>query len=252
MIIYLILPAFNEEESLPNLLGRFSALPATQRDHLKIFVVNDGSTDATKTVAQTAAAGLDLTILDHPQNLGLGQAVQTGIQAAIRQGGPEDVMVLMDADDTHDPRLVPLLAQAIVQGADIAIASRFVAGGDDSTAPPLRRLLSRGAALCFKTVLPLDREIHDFTSGFRAYRLSILERAVKHWGERLIEERGFACMVELLLKLRYCHPQIVEVPFQLQYNRKLSTSKIKVLRTILQYLKLALRDRISPPPYHQL
>ena len=73
-----------------------------------------------------------------------------------------------------------------------------------------------------------------------------------HWGERLIVERGFACMVELLLKLRYCNPVIVEVPLVLEYDRKQSPSKIRILRTIMQYLNLAIRDRVSPAPHRKL
>jgi dolichol-phosphate mannosyltransferase len=283
MTIYLVLPAFNEEASLPNLLRRFAALPASHLDKIHIFVINDGSSDGTKRVALENSVGLSLTVVDHPYNMGLGQAVQTGIRTAVdasrdqvarlanqpvaagmgstviqRAGsdiglaGVDDLMIIMDADDTHDPNLVIELAAAIENGADIAIASRFVAGGNDKTAPFFRRLLSRGAAVCFKTVLPIDRRVNDFTSGFRAYRLSMLDRAVNHWGYRLIEENGFACMVELLLKLRFCKPRIVEVPFYLQYDRKLSTSKIRIFRTIMQYLKLAIRDRISPAPTREI
>jgi dolichol-phosphate mannosyltransferase len=80
----------------------------------------------------------------------------------------------------------------------------------------------------------------------------MLKRASAHWGERLIEERGFACMVELLLKLRYCNPVIAEVPLMLEYDRKQSPSKIRILRTIMQYLKLAIRDRVSPAPHRTL
>jgi dolichol-phosphate mannosyltransferase len=132
-------------------------------------------------------------------------------------------------------------------GADLVIASRYVSGGDDSTAPALRRLLSRGAATVFRTMFPLDG-FNDFTSGFRAYRVSLLRRANDHWGERLVEERGFACMVELLLKLRHWSPQIAEVPLVLRYDRKASASKLRIARTIAQYLKLAARDRLVPEP----
>ena len=130
----------------------------------------------------------------------------------------------MDADDTHDPAMIRKMHERIDQGADVVICSRFVAGGDDSTAPPFRRLLSRGAAVTFERMLGLDG-VHDFTSGFRAYRVSLLARAAKHWGERLVEERGFACMVELLLKLRHANPVIAEVPLVLQYDRKLSAQQ---------------------------
>jgi dolichol-phosphate mannosyltransferase len=200
MMINVALPAFNEAESLPNLLARFRALAPDQRAKMRLFVINDGSSDDTEEIARTNATDLDLEVVNHERNMGLGQAVQTGIRAAIANASDGDVFVLMDADDTHDPELILKMVEAISSGADIAIASRFVPGGDDRSAPFFRRILSRGAALCFRAALPVDRTVRDFTSGFRAYRVSLLRRAVEHWGERLVEERGFACMVELLLK----------------------------------------------------
>jgi dolichol-phosphate mannosyltransferase len=171
----------------------------------------------------------------------------TGIISVLQQALDNDVIIVMDADDTHDVQDISSMIDLVNAGADIAIASRFVSGGDDSTAPMFRRMLSRGASLVFKTVLPV-KEIEDFTSGYRAYRVELLRRAVRHWGERLIEEQGFACMVELLLKLRYLHPVIYETPLVLRYDRKQSKSKLKLARTMAQYLRLALRDRLSPEP----
>ncbi len=245
-MIYVALPALNEAESLPNLFRRILNLPSTVRDQLAIFVVNDGSTDSTSSLAKSWSDRLPVTVLDHPVNLGLGQAVQSGIRSVLSVADADDILVIMDADDTHDPALMIELQGAIKKGADIAIASRFVPGGDDSTAPPSRRLLSRGAAICCRAALPVDNAVGDFTSGYRAYRISVLNRAIEHWGDRLIEEKGFACMVELLLKLSYCTPRIEEVPMQLEYNRKQGASKITIFRTIIQYLRLAIRERLSP------
>lgn len=252
MKILVVLPAFNEEESLPNLLSRFESTAQQKDIQFEIYVVNDGSTDNTKELVLSRKSSLSITLLDHEVNRGLGQAVQTGLRKVAQVGGVDDVVVLMDADDTHNPDTAIELAKAVKSGADISIASRFVTGGDDRTAPPFRRLLSRGAAFIFKTVLPVDRAVNDFTSGFRCYRVSVLQRAIGHWGERLIEENGFACMVELLLKLRYTNPVIVEVPLKLQYDRKLGESKIRITRTIFQYLKLAIRDKVSPAPFRVL
>ena len=179
--------------------------------------------------------------------MGLGQAMLTGVQRTVSNAEDQDVIVAMDADDTHDVNLIAEMYERIANGADIAIASRFVEGGSDTTAPPFRRLLSRGASVVFRTVFPLDR-LGDFTSGYRMYRADLMHRAVKHWGERLIEEDGFACMVELLLKLRHWQPVMSEVPMVLRYDRKLSASKLRLMRTLRQYLKLALRDAVTPAP----
>jgi dolichol-phosphate mannosyltransferase len=59
-------------------------------------------------------------------------------------------------------------------------------------------------------------------------------------------------MVELLLKLRHCRPVITEIPLILRYDRKQGASKLRLLRTINQYVKLLVRDRLAPAPYRAL
>lgn len=248
-VAHVVLPAYEEEESLPPLLARLASTARTER--LVVWVVDDGSTDRTADVVRAGHPGLDVRLVAHPVNLGLGQAVQSGLRAALADAGATDFVVVMDADDTHDPALITQLRAALDGGADVVICSRFVPGGDDSSAPALRRLLSRGAATVFRSALRLDG-VHDFTSGFRAYRVDLLDRAARHWGERLVEEQGFACMVELLLKLRHARPVIAEVPLVLHYDRKQSTSKLRLARTLRQYLTLLGRDRLTPAPRHAL
>ncbi len=246
--VHVILPAFNEEESLPNLLRRFAQL---NREHpeldLIIRVIDDGSSDRTAAVAAQPYDALKVRVHSHPKNLGLGQAMLTGVQRTVAWAKANDVIVAMDADDTHDVNLIPKMAVQLADGACISIASRFVDGGCDATAPPFRRLLSRGASVVFHTVFPLEG-IRDFTSGYRMYRAELLNQAVFHWGERLIEENGFACMVELLLKLRHWEPEIQEVPMLLRYDRKMSASKLRLFRTLRQYLVLAIRNAVTPAP----
>jgi dolichol-phosphate mannosyltransferase len=246
---HVVLPAYNEVAALPSLLDRLASL--ARAEEVTVWVVDDGSSDRTAEVASAGVPGLAVRVVRHEVNRGLGQAVRSGLHAVLKVARDGDVVVVMDADDTHDPALVSPLLDQIQAGADIAICSRFVPGGDDSTAPPLRRLLSRAAALLFRHVLRLAG-VRDFTSGFRAYRVAVLERATLHWGERLIEERGFACMVELLLKLRHCDPLITEVPLLLRYDRKAGASKLAVGRTVCQYLVLLVRTRLAPPPYREL
>ncbi|SDD76042.1 glycosyltransferase [Actinokineospora iranica] len=246
---HVVLPAYNEEDSLPPLLLRLAEVARVEK--ITAWVVDDGSADGTARVAAAGAPGLDVRLIRHPVNLGLGQAVQSGLRAVLEAAAADDIVVVMDADDTHDPSLITALRARIAAGADVAICSRFVDGGDDRTAPPVRRLLSRGAALLFHRALRVEG-VRDFTSGFRAYRVSLLARASKHWGERLIEEQGFACMVELLLKLRHCDPVITEVPLLLRYDRKQGASKLRLRRTITQYVKLLVRDRLAPAPYWTL
>lgn len=244
--LHVVLPAYNEAEALPSLLGRFAELELADWN-LRLWVVDDGSADATADIALEATEKMNVVLLQHEQNMGLGQAVLTGLRGALTGSDSGDIIVVMDADDTHDVTLIRDMIARIESGADIVIASRYVQGGDDTTAPAHRRMLSKGAAMVFRTMFPLDG-FTDFTSGYRAYRADLLRAASDHWGERLVEERGFACMVELLLKLRHWRPVIEEVPLVLRYDRKLSASKLRIGKTIGQYLALAARDRLVPAP----
>jgi dolichol-phosphate mannosyltransferase len=242
---HVVLPAYNEAVALPSLFGRLAEVARTEE--LTVWVVDDGSSDDTAAAAENGAPGLDVRLVRHMVNRGLGQAVWSGLRAALVDADQDDIVVVMDADDTHDPALIPRLRAEISRGADVVICSRFVGGGDDTSAPLGRRLLSRSAAVLFRRALRVDG-VRDFTSGFRAYRVGLLDRATRHWGERLIEEEGFACMVELLLKLRHHEPVISEVPLHLRYDRKPGASKLRLGRTVLQYLRLLLRDRLAPAP----
>ncbi|MDQ3403067.1 MAG: glycosyltransferase family 2 protein, partial [Actinomycetota bacterium] len=174
---HVVLPAYNEAESLPPLLRRLADVATTEK--LTVWVVDDGSTDATADTAAAGMPGLDVRLVRHPVNLGLGQAVQSGLRAVLETAALDDIVVVMDADDTHDPALILRLRTEIESGADVAICSRFVDGGDDITAPMFRRLLSRGAAVLFHRALRVEG-VRDFTSGFRAYRVSLLDRASRH------------------------------------------------------------------------
>lgn len=246
--VHVVLPAYNEAAALPRLLRRTAEVELDGR--VTVWVVDDGSSDGTGDCV-AGVRGLDVRLVRHPENLGLGQAVQSGLRAVLAEAAPDHVLVVMDADDTHDPGVIPTLLKEISAGADIVICSRFVDGGDDSTAPRWRRLLSRGATVVLRRALEVEG-VQDFTSGFRAYRVSLLRRAAAHWGERLVEERGFACMVELLLKLRHCDPVVSEIPLKLRYDRKPSPSKLKLGRTLRQYLLLLTRDRLAPVPFRKL
>src|SRR3712207_1066695 len=93
---HLVLPAYNEAASLPPLLERLRDLAAAWGEHMTVWVVDDGSTDGTGHIALQGHAGLDVRVVTHPLNLGLGQAVHSGLRAAIADAGEDDAIVIMD------------------------------------------------------------------------------------------------------------------------------------------------------------
>lgn len=235
-MVWVVLPAYNEEENLPGLLQQLEALG---REDLQVVVVDDGSTDSTAALAQTWAGSLRPQLVRHPRNLGLGRAVDTGLRYVLERASAGDVVVTLDADGSHLPVQIPELVAAVERGADLAIASRYRPGARVQGVPPVRRFLSFGARLLLTTLFPTPG-VRDYTCGFRAYRAELLRKAVERYGDRLLESQGFAVMAELLLKLRPLRPTVEEVPIVLRYDLKRGRSKLPPVRTVRQYLRMIL------------
>lgn len=235
-MVWVVLPAYNEEENLPGLLQQLEALG---REDLQVVVVDDGSTDSTAALAQTWAGSLRPQLVRHPRNLGLGRAVDTGLRYVLERASAGDVVVTLDADGSHLPVQIPELVAAVERGADLAIASRYRPGARVQGVPPVRRFLSFGARLLLTTLFPTPG-VRDYTCGFRAYRAELLRKAVERYGDRLVESQGFAVMAELLLKLRPLRPTVEEVPIVLRYDLKRGRSKLPPVRTVRQYLRMML------------
>lgn len=161
--VLVIVPAYNEEESLPVTLGEL----ARKAPGRSVLVVDDGSRD--HTAREARARGV--AVVSHPVNLGVGAALQTGFRWALRQG--YDIGVQLDADGQHDPAFLEALLEPVVAGAcDVSIGSRYVAR-TAYRAPFTRRL----GMMLFSTVfrLSVGQRITDTTSGFRAYNRPVME-----------------------------------------------------------------------------
>jgi len=241
--VQVILPVYNEGPDLVDLIGEIRRV-LDNTPH-KIIVVDDGSMDGAVTEMEQADLP-DMEILRHPQNRGLGEAVKTGLVAAI-ENDPEGlgIAVVMDADNTHPPDLIPVMLAGIEkQGFDVVIASRFVSGATVEGVTLFRQLMSCGASWLFRLFLPVEN-VRDYTCGYRAYRLAMLKKAFAAYQGNFVTETGFSCMADILLKLHKLGAKFTEVPLQLRYNQKRSISKMKVFATIVQSLRLIAHHRFS-------
>lgn len=238
--VWVVLPAFNEAAGLPRLLDAIEGVDHDRR--WQVVVVDDGSTDGTGAAARARAGRLSVTVLDHASNRGLAAAIRTGLDHACAHAPADAVIVTMDADDTHDPRQIPQMVEAVHGGADIVIASRYRRGARQAGVPLHRAALSAGVGWLLQLRFNLPG-VRDYSCGFRAYRAGIIRQALLAYGPRLIESRGFVVMTELLVKLAPFGPRIVEVPLDLRYDRKVGPSKMPPARTIAGYLRLVLARR---------
>jgi dolichol-phosphate mannosyltransferase len=237
------LPAYNEEIALPRLLARIALLPKSPTETITVVLYNDGSTDATVPIARVWQPRLPLVIIDGVVNKGLGAGLYALVAYAVANADDDDVLVVMDCDDTHDPAQIAAMMARLAEGADIVVGSRYVHGALLRGVPPLRRVTALGAAALFKLIHPV-RGLWDYTCGYRAYRVDILKKAARRYGDRLVAERGFACMAELLLKLNALGARFAEIPLQLRYDQKPTASKMDVGGNVRRLLLLLVRWRL--------
>lgn len=239
--VAVVLPAFNEEKDLPALLSRIQETLVGQSFQYQVIVVDDGSQDRTAAIAEEAASHMPLTLIRHGVNKGLGMGIQTGLSAAMKAA---DAVVVMDSDNTHDPIYVMDMVQKLeTQDVQLVIASRYQPGSQIVGLSAFRKLLSLGCFLLMKTLVPF-RNVRDYSTGFRCYDSGLLRHMAGVYREdKLVEESGFVCMLEVLLKLRAIGAQATEIPYTLRYDLKAGVSKLRIWRTLKRYLFVVGRYR---------
>ncbi len=238
-MIYILLPAYNESETIEDLLREIDSAAPTFVESCRVVLVDDGSMDGTADRVRRHTGPTPVLLLQHERNRGLAGALQTGIAEIVRSGQPGDLVVFMDADLTHSPKLISELRRAVQGDADVVIASRYAEGGQELGVSVFRKLLSHGAAMVYRLALGVDT-VRDFSCGYRMIRWDVLKRTYETWGNRLLEATGFSCTGELLLKvLAHTEPaRLTEIPFVLHYERKRGQSKMPVWKTVLGTLRL--------------
>lgn len=211
--VLVIIPTYNESESLPGVLERLRrAVPDAH-----VLVADDNSPDGTGALADALAAKDDhVHVLHRAGKEGLGKAYLAGFAWGLERG--YDVIVEMDADGSHRPEELPrLLAQ--IPHADVVLGSRWVPGGSVVNWPASRRVLSQGGSLY--TRLALGIPTRDATGGYRAYRAS----ALRALDLGTVESNGYCFQIDLLWRALQRGLVVREVPITF-VEREAGTSKM--------------------------
>jgi Domain of unknown function (DUF3473)/Glycosyl transferase family 2 len=237
--VSVVVPCYNEEQSLPYLANTLRSVVTqgrAQYDFSFVFV-DDCSSDRTWEVLHaTFGAQRNCTFLRHPTNRGVAAAIQTGLEAA-----PSEIVCSMDCDCTYDPHELARMIPLLTDGVDVVTASPYHPEGRVKNVPRWRLFLSRSLSRLYRLVL--RQKLHTYTSCFRVYRRqAVLGVSVKRG--------GFFGVTEMLGRLDLAGRRIVEFPTTLE-ARVLGRSKMRVLGTILGHLGLLaqlVRLRLSPTP----
>lgn len=242
-MIYILLPAFNERKALPKLFNTIEQAFTMAGEEYTVVVVDDGSTDETVKIAQDYAVGMPVIVLQHATNKGLGAAMNTGLSYLSRVAVDTDYIVALDADNTHNPQLIFTMIDKSREGQDVVIASRYASGGREIGLTLHRKLLSRGASVLLSAFFRV-KGAKDYTCGFRAYSARIIKLAFQFYGEKFVEEKGFVCMAEILVKLDRLSARVGEVGLVLRYDLKEGASKMQVGKTIFGYFRLIFTQKV--------
>lgn len=196
--VVVVLPTYNEAENIRRVVD------AVRRQGYRVLIVDDGSPDGTGAIADSLADGYNTAVLHRREKGGLGPAYAAGFRRAI--DAYAEVVCEMDADLSHDPADLPRLIEAIDDGADVVIGSRYVAGGGVADWPWHRRALSRGGNIYAR--LMLGGGVHDMTGGYRAYRVPAIER-LEPWNA---EASGYGFQIEMAWRAEALGLSVAEVP----------------------------------------
>ena len=203
--LWLFLPTYNEAENLEGIVRAVGAeLERIAPAEWRVLVVDDASPDGTGELADRLSEELErVEVLHRPGKEGLGKAYLAGFARAL-EGGAE-LVVVMDADFSHDPAHLPALVGA-AGDADLVLGSRYVHGGTIADWPPLRRTLSRFGSAYARTILGV--KTRDLTSGFRCVRREVLE-AVE---PSTLRAQGYVFNIELTYRALLAGFRVTEIP----------------------------------------
>ena len=213
----LVAPTYKEAAGLESLVHSVDQALAPSGISYELIIVDDNSPDGTADVAERLGMEFPVRVLRRPGKLGLSSAVIDGWKIA-----KGSVLGVIDADLSHDPKLLPSMVASVTDGAaEVAVGSRYIPGGGMGNWPWSRRLVSQVAVWMGSLICP----VKDVTSGYLVLRKEVIE------GVQL-NPIGFKIGLELLVRGRY--QNFVEIPYTFQ-DRAKGQSKLS-LKVIWQYL----------------
>jgi dolichol-phosphate mannosyltransferase len=206
-VAWVVLPTFNEAENIESIVAAVvNVLDTAAPGGFRVLIVDDDSPDGTGQIAdRLAAENPSIEVLHRTNREGLGPAYVAGFRRALAAGA--SYVLEMDADGSHDPRdLARLLAAVRDGGADLALGSRYVAGGRITDWGIVRRATSRGG--CWYARIVLGLRVRDLTGGFKCFSAQVLHAV--DLGSVLA--RGYAFQVELTHRALRGGFQVQEIP----------------------------------------
>lgn len=215
-----LIPTYNEKDNIAPLIqaivAAYDSSSIKGMVDLSILVIDDNSPDGTADVVR-ALKHPRVSLLSRPGKQGLGKAYLAGFEWGLAQGF--EALIEMDADFSHRPLDLLKLIQALLNGADFAVGSRYVQGGGTQNWGLMRKLISRGGSLYSRTIL--GHPLGDWTGGFNAWKKATLQgMQLEH-----VRSEGYSFQIELKYRALEAGFKGIEVPILFE-DRRVGHSKM--------------------------
>lgn len=191
MNLSIVVPTYKEKENISKLFDRLFKVFKTHKINGEIIVVDDDSQDGTTEVVNKYSKTHPVKIIVRKEERGLASACIEGFKSA-----KGDILLVMDADLQHPPEKIPELINAIKNGADIAVGSRYVEGGSLGKWGVGRKIVSKGASALANMLFSEIKDIKDKESGFFAFKKEVI-KDVK------LKPKGYKILLEILILGNY-------------------------------------------------
>ena len=217
--ISVIIPTYKEKDNIASLVEKVHAI--LSEENYEILFIDDNSQDGTVELIEELSSKYPVRIIVRHNERGLASAVVHGFRHS-----RSELVAVMDADLQHPPQVLGNMLQAVRSGADLAIASRYVAGGSCEGWGFIRRIISKGAVFLAHLLLPRTRRINDPMSGYFLFRRSVIDGAD-------LKPAGYKILLEVLIMGK--SQKVIEVPYSFLVRER-GESKLNA-RQQINYLK---------------
>ncbi len=234
-MIYILLPSYNEEENVAPQLNNI--LDILKDKEFKIVIVDDGSRDNTIKEIDKFKDRMRIEVVEHKTNKGVGIAFKTGFDKLRNELNDDDIVITMDFDNTQHINTINLMLNKVREGYEVVNGSVFTMGGMLIGVAFIRYFLAFVCNFLYRIIFHI-KGIHDYTGFFRAHKGSALKALYDKFGDNMIESKGFTVMAELMIKYRLIPLFVTEVPMIVKYHCKKGESKMKIIPTIKEHIKL--------------
>jgi dolichol-phosphate mannosyltransferase len=210
-----IIPTYNEIENIEMMIQKVMSFP----DFFHVLIIDDGSPDGTANKVKELQNQFTerLHLIERSGKLGLGTAYLKGFEWGLKNG--YEYLYEMDCDFSHNPEDLIRLREAVLNGADVVVGSRYVKGGDVKNWDTKRIILSKGASLYTRLITGLP--VYDTTAGFVCYKKAFLEIL----DFKKIVFKGYAFQIQMKFAAYSLGFKIKEIPITFK-DRELGVSKL--------------------------